>query len=402
MSTARKPVGIIGAGFAGLTAARFLRRHGITVIVFESGRQVAGLASSHVDDRGFRYDFGAHFITNRLANEVGIAGECRDVRYYGESFLVRGKPYSYPFGLMTVPRYVWGGVKAKLSRHRDDEAACTAANWFRSQFGDTLANEVCLPTLEAWAGVPAERLSAAVGQKLQKSMARTIYHRIYGRLKGRAIANGYSHEMPEGRNVWHVYPERGVSQLCERMLGDLPGVVHLESPVEEIFVDEDRAVAVRAAGKVYETVAVVSTMPVPLLPKLVVGSDELQPLGRFRYRPMVFACLRFETRRLLRDTVLWTAGNGLPFFRLTETTRSMPWLAPEGTALITADIGCSVGDTTWAMDDARLGLECVEALESVVPGAKRYYSGCRVLRTPIAYPLYLMEYEADRRRLAHS
>ena len=109
------PVAVIGAGVAGLTAANFLRRNGVPVILLEGGKQVAGMASSYVDDRGFHYDFGAHFITNRLAAAVGIGGQCRDVPYYGESFLVRGKTHSYPFGLMTVPRFLAGGLKAKLS-----------------------------------------------------------------------------------------------------------------------------------------------------------------------------------------------------------------------------------------------------------------------------------------------
>jgi len=418
-----KPVAVIGAGIAGLTAAHFLRRNGVPVILLEGGKQVAGMASSYVDDRGFHYDFGAHFITNRLAAAVGIAGECRDVPYYGESFLVRGKTYSYPFGLMTVPRYILGGLKAKLKprrrQTREGEAPAeplsndarlgrslalpyepTAADWFRREFGAALADEVSLPILEAWSGAPADELAAAVGEKLQNSIARTIYLRLCSRLHGRAIAIGYSHEMPEGSNVWHVYPERGVSQVCERLLKGVRDIIHLESPVEQIIVDEGRAVAVRAAGKEHDVAAVVSTVPAPFLPKLIVGTDALQPLARFRYRPMVFVCLRFETRGILSDTVLWTAGAGLPFFRLTETPLSMPWLAPEGKTLITADIGCQVGDDMWKMDDAALGELCVDAMESLFPKVRQHYSGCRVLRTPIAYPMYHIDYEADRRRFA--
>jgi protoporphyrinogen oxidase len=115
---------------------------------------------------------------------------------------------------------------------------------------------------------------------------------------------------------------------------------------------------------------------------------------------MVFVCMRFEARNLLSDTVLWTAGAGLPFFRLTDATHSMPWLAPEGKSVITADIGCQVGDDTWKLDDAKLGEICVDAMASLVPGVLQHYSGCRVLRTPIAYPVYLLEYEEDRRRFA--
>ena len=404
-----RPVAVVGAGIAGLTAAHFLRRNGVRVILFEGGKQVAGMASSYVDDRGFHYDFGAHFITNRLAAAVGIGGQCRDVKYYGESVLVRGKTHTYPFGLLTVPRFVWGGVKAKLlhvgeslrdSQPVSERLAYTAAEWFRGQFGDALSREVTLPIIEAWSGAPADQLSAAVGDKLQNSIGRTAYLKYCSWRRGRAIAIGYSHEMPEGPNVWHVYPERGVAQVCERLLADLADVIEMESPVEQIVVEDERVVAVRAAGREHDVSAVVSTVPCPFLPKLICGSTKLAPLAQFRYRPMAFACLRFETRGILSDTVLWTAGAGLPFFRLTETPLSMPWLAPAGKTLITADIGCQVGDEVWSMDDAALGERCLEGLESLFPGVRRHYSGCRVLRTPIAYPMYLMEYEQDRCRFA--
>jgi protoporphyrinogen oxidase len=404
-SNARKPVAVIGAGIAGLTAAHFLRRNGVPVVLFEGGKQIAGMASSFVDDRGFHYDFGAHFITNRLGAAVGIGGQCRDVPYYGESFLVNGKTYSYPFGLMTVPRFVASGLKSKLFSNAGNESIAGASgpnalDWFRSEFGVALADEVSLPILEAWSGVPAHQLAASVGEKLQNSILKTIYLRLCSRLHGRAIAMGYSHEMPENPNVWHVYPERGVSQVCERLLADVRDVVEMESPVEKILVEEGRVVAVRVAGVEREVSAVVSTVPAPFLPKLIDGSSALEPLTRFRYRAMAFACLRFEKRGILSDTVLWTAGAGFPFFRLTETPLSMPWLAPAGKTLITADVGCQVGDDVWTMDDAALGERCVDAMSELFPGVRRHYSGCRVLRTPIAYPVYLAEYEADRRRFA--
>jgi protoporphyrinogen oxidase len=400
-----KPVAIIGAGVAGLTAAQFLRRNGIPVVLLEGGKQIAGMASSFVDERGFHYDFGAHFITNRLAAAVGISAQCREVPYYGESFLVDGKQYSYPFGLMTSPRFAASAIKTRLLPRRSKNGAdapdgLSALDWFREEFGQALADEVSLPVLEAWSGVPADRLAASVGEKLQNSILKTIYLRLSSRWQGRAVAIGYSHEAPEGAGVYHVYPDRGVSQVCERLLEGLHDVVEMESPVEAIQVVDGRVVGIRAAGREREVAAVVSTVPAPILPKLIEGTDALEPLRRFRYRPMAFVCLRFEKRGILPDTVLWTAGGRYPFFRLTETPLSMPWLAPEGKTLITADIGCEVGDATWTMDDAALGERCVAAMEELFPGVRQHYSGCRVLRTPIAYPVYLREYEADRRRFA--
>ncbi len=107
----QKPIAIIGAGIAGLTAADYLRKQNIPFILFEAGKKIAGLASSFKDAEGFSYDFGAHFITNRLANAVGVGPDCLLVKHYGEAVWLNGKTYTYPFGLAIIPRMTWSWFK---------------------------------------------------------------------------------------------------------------------------------------------------------------------------------------------------------------------------------------------------------------------------------------------------
>ena len=266
-------------------------------------------------------------------------------------------------------------------------------------YGAALADEVALPLLEAWSGVPAHELSAAVGEKLNHRIFYTVFLKAMSYWSGLAISNGYCQEMPENPSVWHVYPEGGVAFLCERLAADLTDVIERESPVETIHVVSGKVVALRVKGRDREVAAVVSTAPCPILAKMVSGTDALQPMRRFRYRPAVVVNLRFDCRGMLPDTVLWTPEPSFPFFRLTETPLSMPWLAPPaGKTLITADLGCEVGDRVWNMDEEALGETCLAAITAIYPAARRFYLGCRVLKTPIAYPVYLKDYEPDRRR----
>jgi protoporphyrinogen oxidase len=221
-------------------------------------------------------------------------------------------------------------------------------------------------------------------------------------LTGRAVANGYSHEMPERPSVWHVYPVGGVSVLVQRLADGLEDAIQLESPVEGIVVDSGRAVAVRVHGREEDVAAVISTAPCHVLPRMTVGSDALRPLARFRFRPMVFVNLRLRGRGLLPDTVLWTPEEEFPFFRVTETTRSMPWLAPPGKTLLTIDLACEVQDGIWSVPEDRLAEICLDALAPIVPDVRQRFIGAQVLRTPIAYPIYLREYESDRLRFKQS
>lgn len=396
------PVAVLGAGIAGLTAAAELRRHGVDTIVFEAGKQVAGLAASHRDPDGFSYDTGAHFITNRLATAVGVLDRCRVVRHYGETVWMRGRATAYPLGLLRTPRYVRDAARRRVAGFRDHEPPHDASEWFRREYGDALADEVALPLVEAWSGVPATELSPAVGDKIPGGILNTVMLKLMARITGRAVAIGYVREKPENVNVWHVYPEEGVGTLCEQLAADLGDAVRLESPVQRIFVEDGRVAAVRVRDRELPVSAVISTAPVNVLARLVDGTRALDRFLPFRFRPMIFVNMRLEGRGLLHDVVTWTPEARFCFFRLTETPLSMPWLAPEGKTLLTVDIGAEIGDAHWDMSDDVLARHCLDQLDPIVPGIERRFLGARVLRVPLAYPVFLNEYEPARRELEES
>ena len=399
----RKPIAIIGAGVAGLTAAEFLRRNNVPFILFEAGKKIAGLASSFKDDEGFSYDFGAHFITNRLADAVGISSECLLVKHYGESVWIDGKTYSYPFGLVKIPRMSLGWARDKIKSIGISQPPESAADWFRKRYGIALANEVALPLLEAWSGAPAKDLSPALGEGLfGGGIVKTFYLKITGKLTKRAVACGYNKEKPETPNVWHVYPKGGISTLCEKLAEGLEDSIRLESPVESIQIENGKVVSVYVKGVKQEVSAVISTAPANILSKLVQGTDVLNFTSQFRYRPMVFLNMRFKGRHLLPETVMWFPEKKFPFFRLTEATISMPWLAPEGKTIITIDIGCQKNDEIWNMDEKALEELCFESLTTLIPDARKRFLGSSVLRTPIAYPVFLNSYEKERQSFEES
>lgn len=397
----RAPVAVIGAGIAGLVAARELQANGIPVIVYEAGQRVAGLARSFPDADGFTNDLGAHFITNRLAAALGVGSQCRDVHYYGESVWLGGVSHGYPLGLATMPRFVASALAARAKPTRRT-APDSAAEWFKAEYGDRLADEVAIPLTEQWSGAPASELAPSVGEKLEGGVLHVVMLKLGARVTERAVAHGYCGEQPEEINVWHVYPEHGVGTLCESLAASLGENVHLESAVDGIMVDGDRVAAIRVNGRETEVSAAMSTAPVHILARLVQGTDAVKHLAHFRYRPMVLVNLRLRGRGLLSDVVLWTPESQFPFFRITEAPVSMPWLAPEGKTHFQVDIGCEVGDATWKMDDEEIAQSCLEHLRPIVPDVQQRYLGSRVMRTPIAYPVFLRTYEAERKALEHT
>ncbi len=413
-------VAVIGAGIGGLVAASELQRGGAEVVVHEAGSRVAGMADSHHDADGFSYDTGAHFITNRLAAALGVADRCQTVRRYGESVWIDGKVASYPFGLLRSPRYVASALASRgkaLARSSSTAASevtaalngkvasaggsqRTAEQWFRSEYGAALADEVVLPLIEAWSGAPADQLASAVGDKVPGSIGETMWLKAAARLTKRAVTIGYCREKPQSVNVWHVYPRGGIGVLSETLASELGDAVHLDSPAQRIVVEDGAVVALEAGGELSEVDAVISTAPINRLPDLVEGSQRLDAYRQFDFRAMVFANLRLEGRGHLPDVVTWVPQDRFEFFRLTEAPLSMPWLAPEGKTLLTVDIGTSIGSDIWTMDDETLGRRCLIQLEEIIPGISERYLGCRVARAPLAYPIFRTSYEPERQALA--
>jgi protoporphyrinogen oxidase len=148
---------------------------------------------------------------------------------------------------------------------------------------------------------------------------------------------------------------------------------------------------------------VFSTAPVNVLPRLVDGTPHtLDRFGDFRFRPMLFVNLKLRGRDLIPDVVVWAPEDRYDFFRLTEAPLSMPWLAPEGSTMLTVDIGAEVGDRHWEMSDDQLTELCLEQLTDLIPDVRGRYAGSRVVRTKIAYPVFRLDYEPARQALEHS
>jgi protoporphyrinogen oxidase len=385
-----RPIAVLGAGLAGLVAARELSRRGAQVRIFEASRGVASHLTRR-DEDGFCFDPSGHFITNRLAAALDIGALCHSVKRFREGVYLEGKHHRLPMGLLGVPRFLRSALGDRARRSRTPPR--DAREWFSQRYGAVLADELASPLLETWTGVSAEQLSPALCHRLPAGFRRRLFANLASGITGRSVAPRRS------PHVFHVYPEAGVRSIVERLAVELGNRVELESPVSEISVEGGQVRAVRVAGREISVRAVVSTAPINSLAELVVGSQRLERFRGFRFRPGIFVQIKLEGVHLMPEVVTWVPS-GKPFFRVTEAPQSMPWLAPRGKSSLLVEYGASVGDHLWCLSDAELVERTLLHLEPLLRDVRRRFIGASVQRSALAYPQLLREYEDERVTLA--
>ena len=149
----------------------------------------------------------------------------------------------------------------------------------------------------------------------------------------------------------------------------------------------------------------ISTAPVHVLPKLVEGTDALDHLANFRYRPMVFVNLCFQGRGILPDTMLWVPDRTQPFFPSDRDAAIHAVARPGGKDADHLRHRLHGGDAYWTMSDEALATMCLDGIARLFPQLDlpgRYEGAGGIARTPVSYPVYLRAYEEARQRFSHS
>ncbi len=188
--TSEKPVIVIGAGPAGLTAAYELATRGEPVTVCEADREVGGLART-LKYKGFRFDIGGHrFFTksnviDRLWRQVlgdDFLRRSRLSRIY-----YRGTFFDYPLkaanvlrglGLVTSVRVLASYAVAKMRPIRPE---VSFADWVTNRFGRRLYRTFFATYTEKVWGMPPENIGAQwAAQRIKGlSMRSAIQHMIW-------------------------------------------------------------------------------------------------------------------------------------------------------------------------------------------------------------------------------
>lgn len=168
-------VAIVGAGFFGMTLALHLAKSGHNVTIFESGKEIGGLAATWeigdiVWDKHYHVTLASDKFTRKLVGELGLGDEYKWVETK-TGFYTDGKLYSMsdtkeflafpPLGLISKLRLGATIFFASRVKNWKRLESILVEDWLTKLSGKKTFNKIWKPLLQAKLGEAYKKTSAA-------------------------------------------------------------------------------------------------------------------------------------------------------------------------------------------------------------------------------------------------
>src|SRR5688572_11277224 len=340
-------VAVIGAGPTGLGAAWRLEElraagvdSGTSWMLIEAGAGAGGLASSAVDEHGFRWDLGGHVLYSHYAYFDAVLEQVlaqdewlQHERARWVRLRQRWAPYPIQRNLHRLAvddlvRCVRGLIGA---RERAPAAPRNFAEWTRATFGDALDDLFFAPfNRKMWATEPEDMAIEWAGGRSGSRHANVPAIDL-----ARLVENALRGRDDPGWNDDSRFPyprHGGTGAIWERVLATLPGGrVRCGTSVESI--DPERRLLRLSDGGTVHYGALVSGMPLDVLLAKLAGGERLADLARGLRHTSVHAIgLGFDGALppdLERKLWIYFADQSAPHYRGTLLSTYSPENVPE-------------------------------------------------------------------------
>ncbi len=407
-------VGIVGGGPAGLTAAYYLSRHGVSVTVFEADPINVGGISRTIEFKGFHIDIGGHrfFSKSKLIEDLWTEMLPNDflVRDRSSKIYFDKKFFSYPLkpfevlsklGPLEAVKCIGSFLIASLFPIRDPK---TFKDWVTNHFGARLFRMFFESYTEKVWGRKTDQISADwAAQRIHGlsiwSIARSMLPDI----------NPSRHKIVKSLLTTFRYPRKGPGMLwkeCAAKIEVAGGHVCMGQRIVEIRVDESAYLISLVAQdqtnpsdkRRFEFDHVITSAPMAeTVRQLQPHADDetLSAAATLRYRNFITVGVILKDRGRLPENWIYIHEPAVLVGRIQNFKSWSPEMVPDpALTCFGLEYFCDQDDSFWARKDddlkalgirelVELGLcEPLDVLDAVV------------IRQPKAYPVYDNNYRA--------
>jgi protoporphyrinogen oxidase len=399
---------IIGAGPAGLTAARMLATKGERATVLEADTTVGGISRT-VERDGWRFDIGGH----RFFTKVPAVSDLWHEILGPDDFLTRprmsrifyrGKFFDYPLrasnalrnlglreSFLCVASYLW----ARVHKPKD---LTTFEGWTAARFGWRLYRMFFKTYTEKVWGVPATAIQADwAAQRIKNlSLGKAVLNSVLPRRKQTDITSLIEE---------FQYPKFGPGMMWERCREQVEAAgtkVLLDARVVAIEHQAGQATAVitetGGARTRYPAAHVISSMPISALLAAMTPAppdDVLAAARGLRYRDFLTVALVVPEGVAFEDNWIYVHAPEVQLGRIQNFGSWSPYLVKEGRTCLGLEYFVNEGDELWEKPDDELVTFATAELARIGLVPADLVEAGYVVRMPKAYPVYDATYVAN-------
>jgi protoporphyrinogen oxidase len=408
------PIVVIGAGPAGLTAARILAEAGDPVVVVEEDTVVGGISRT-VERDGWRFDIGGH----RFFTKVKPVEEFWHQVLPPEDFLTRnrmsrifyeGKYYDYPIKLgnalsnLGVVEAVRCGLSFLWVRVNPPKNTDTLEGYIVSNYGWRLYHHFFKTYNEKVWGVPASELSADWGAQRIKGMS--LWDAVWEPVRSK-VAGARRDKSKQVTSLIESfeYPKYGPGMMweyCADQVAAMGGTIKIETRAATVHVEDGSAVAVTVvsgadgigAGGTTERIPcseVISSMPFTALARAVdppVPEEVARAATDLHYRDFLTVALVVPADRGFPDNWIYIHAPEVKVGRIQNFGSWSPYLVKDGRTCLGMEYFVFEGDELWTCSDDELIALGTKELATIGLVEPSDVEAGYVVRMPKAYPVY--------------
>lgn len=403
-----EPVVVLGAGCAGLSAARRLRELGRPVVVLEAADHVGGLAGG-VRVGGDVYEYGPHIFHTTdaaiMADVKALVGP--ELLPYERTIRIKflGAWFAFPLSvtdvLLKLPltttlsaglSFLWHATAGRLRRPAREDSETV----LRREYGEVLYRLFFRDYIQKVWGVPPAAFSPNFArERIPRLNLLDFLDKAAASLK-RALGTGAVVktegfvERVEGE-LWTT--RRGFSLICDKMAEALRaagGELRLSTRVTGLRREGGRVVAVETDRGAVPCSAVVNTLPLGDAARMLapgLGAEVEKAASALRFRAIVFVGVKVRRPRVLPASFVYFREHS--FNRVTDLSWFHFEMDPPGSTLLVCEIACDPADKVWS-DDAMATELALSDLEREQLLARGEVLGTVVFRTEHGQPMYLL------------